>query len=263
MKKRRREPDVDIPPVAPLPVDMQRQPLTRAPSDDERSKRARMDAEAEPVDVLADAPIPAIPIAIAAAAAAAAAAAVGSPLESPHARALRVQGRARLRSAAAAAAAGSPALSSSTRGGVGRVNSKSMPDEKSVYAPLPEFVAAGSDMLKETPLPPNEFIPHVVKNLQADPEAAEKTIAGKLQNKTLLLDNRIAGDQRAKEKEEKARAKLKTRPAHVRLLTSAERRGLNVFNIDREHQRYDLYVPLHTMWVQYLTEYLALRPNVS
>ncbi|KAF5886543.1 ribonuclease P protein subunit p29, partial [Clarias magur] len=45
-------------------------------------------------------------------------------------------------------------------------------------------------------------------------------------------------------------------------LNAKERRALGVFQLKPEHQKYDLFLPLHDLWKQYITELCnGLRPE--
>lgn len=55
-------------------------------------------------------------------------------------------------------------------------------------------------------------------------------------------------------KKERARRRQKPKP-----LSAKEKRVLGVYDIPKEQQKYEIYVPLHKMWVGYMWEILGLR----
>eukprot|EP00042_Codosiga_hollandica_P040430 m.348118 g.348118 ORF g.348118 m.348118 type:complete len:252 (-) comp55864_c1_seq11:64-819(-) len=68
-----------------------------------------------------------------------------------------------------------------------------------------------------------------------------------LANKVLSLDN--VGVEKAKKPE--------GRRAFV--MTAQERRALDKFSLKPEESRYELFLPMHELWVQYMTELLQLE----
>ncbi|XP_071959344.1 ribonuclease P protein subunit p29-like [Antedon mediterranea] len=39
-------------------------------------------------------------------------------------------------------------------------------------------------------------------------------------------------------------------------LTSKEKKALKLFEISKEHQKYEMYIPLHQLWLEYIKEYM-------
>ena len=57
-------------------------------------------------------------------------------------------------------------------------------------------------------------------------------------------------------KKEHARRRQKVKP-----LSAKEKRNLGIYDIPKEAQVYDIYIPLHKLWVGYMWEILGLKKN--
>ncbi|MCJ1408240.1 hypothetical protein MMC19_002314 [Ptychographa xylographoides] len=57
-------------------------------------------------------------------------------------------------------------------------------------------------------------------------------------------------------KKEHVRRRRKPKP-----LSAKEKRILGIYDIPREHQKYEMYEPLHRMWIGYMWEILGLKGN--
>lgn len=70
----------------------------------------------------------------------------------------------------------------------------------------------------------------------------------------------------ARDKRQKAQeaAKLKKRksPGKPRPLSAKQKRALQIYAIPKDQQKYEIYVPLHNLWCQYMRDILSLeKPN--
>src|ERR1700760_3839504 len=115
-----------------------------------------------------------------------------------------------------------------------------------------------------TPRTPN----HVAYDLLArahSPTVAEEIFHENVIRRPLLIRRTTAADRpangrearrRAREAkiEEKARRKRKPRP-----LSSKQKRALGIHEIPPEHQKYEIFVPLHHLWLGYVRELLGIE----
>ncbi|KAL6067308.1 RNase P/RNase MRP complex subunit, variant 3 [Balamuthia mandrillaris] len=85
----------------------------------------------------------------------------------------------------------------------------------------------------------------------------------KLHKKALMLDNPVAGlgdfglNTAAEHKDRTAKMKKR------KVMKSKEQRAKKVFAIEKDKQRYDLYLPLHELWKQYMSELLSAEVNAT
>lgn len=106
--------------------------------------------------------------------------------------------------------------------------------------------------------------PHIAQELLSrafSPETAEKIFNEKVRQKPLLLrptdtdavDARAAR-RKARAKKQALRAKSTPNP---KPLTAKEKRALSIYEIPPEARKYEIYKPLHRMWVGYIHEVLG------
>lgn len=96
------------------------------------------------------------------------------------------------------------------------------------------------------------------------PEIASSIFNEKLLHKPLVLrptspdpnsqDARALRRRQRLRKKEHIRRRQKPKP-----LSAKEKRMLGVYDIPKEAQKYDLYLPLHRLWLEYMQEILGLR----
>ncbi|XP_043937605.1 ribonuclease P protein subunit p29 isoform X3 [Protopterus annectens] len=81
------------------------------------------------------------------------------------------------------------------------------------------------------------------------PKLSSETIQEKLNRKALVLNHSL--------KKEKKKRKTKS-------LSAKERQEMKIFEIKPEQQRYELFLPLHELWKQYIRDLCGgLKPNAQ
>lgn len=81
------------------------------------------------------------------------------------------------------------------------------------------------------------------------PKLSSETIQEKLNRKALVLNHAL--------KKEKKKRKTKS-------LSAKERQEMKIFEIKPEQQRYELFLPLHELWKQYIRDLCGgLKPNAQ
>ncbi|KAF9210585.1 RNase P/RNase MRP complex subunit [Podila verticillata] len=109
----------------------------------------------------------------------------------------------------------------------------------SLYTQLPETVhkSAGID---------SDFVGDaVIEGFEAD-----KVYSAKVKHKVFQLDN-PAKEQTAATKEQNKKRK---RANKSKALTAKEKRALHVYDIPLESRKYELFLPLNTLWKGYMSE---------
>ncbi|THY98713.1 RNase P/MRP, p29 subunit [Aureobasidium pullulans] len=98
-----------------------------------------------------------------------------------------------------------------------------------------------------------------------DPSISSQIFREKVQNRPLLLrpsspDTREdARSKRQKARLEKAKANRKSKKP--RPLTAKQKRELGVYDIPKEQQKYDIYVPIWKLWCAYMREILGMEKS--
>ncbi|KAH9901293.1 RNase P/MRP p29 subunit [Cubamyces lactineus] len=129
------------------------------------------------------------------------------------------------------------------------------------------------DIYSELPLINNErlkfdsstpFVPGYVKrnvSLSMNPSQA---YASRVEGRQILLDN-PARDSKAKKEREEKRAKRAAERARKAVgvigLQEGKRRGL--WQLQKEETKFSLFLPLHSLWMGYMSELLGLSPAPS
>lgn len=114
----------------------------------------------------------------------------------------------------------------------------------SLYEPLPPHIKNNLSRLdlKGLPCSANKFVEAFLKKqLPCDVNVQQTYESMKL--KGLMLDSINTAKKKKKSR------RLKTMNAH-------ERRERGIFKISKENQRYELYIPLHELWRNYINEAL-------
>ena len=109
----------------------------------------------------------------------------------------------------------------------------------------------------------HDHIAHRLLSQAHPPELADAIFTEKVLYKPLLLrptsPDPTSQDARARRrlqrlrKNEHARRRQKPKP-----LSAKEKRVLGIYDIPNEAQKYEIYVPLHRMWVEYMREILGM-----
>ncbi|THX14442.1 RNase P/MRP, p29 subunit [Aureobasidium pullulans] len=98
-----------------------------------------------------------------------------------------------------------------------------------------------------------------------DPSISSQIFREKVQNRPLLLrpsspdPREDARSKRQKARLEKAKANRKSKKP--RPLTAKQKRELGVYDIPKEQQKYDIYVPIWNLWCAYMREILGMSKS--
>ncbi|THV70435.1 RNase P/MRP, p29 subunit [Aureobasidium pullulans] len=98
-----------------------------------------------------------------------------------------------------------------------------------------------------------------------DPSISSQIFREKVQNRPLLLrpsspdPREDARSKRQKARLEKAKANRKSKKP--RPLTAKQKRELGVYDIPKEQQKYDIYVPIWKLWCAYMREILGMEKS--
>ncbi|THZ05277.1 RNase P/MRP, p29 subunit [Aureobasidium pullulans] len=98
-----------------------------------------------------------------------------------------------------------------------------------------------------------------------DPSISSQIFREKVQNRPLLLrpsspdPREDARSKRQKARLEKAKANRKSKKR--RPLTAKRKRELGVYDIPKEQQKYDIYVPIWKLWCAYMREILGMSKS--
>ena len=108
---------------------------------------------------------------------------------------------------------------------------------------------------------------HIAKDLLSKahpPDIASTTFTEKVLHKSLFLrptsPDPTSQDARAQRRLQRLRkAERKKRRQKPKPLSAKEKRISGIYDIPKEQQKYAIYVPLHSMWVQYMWEVLGIE----
>ncbi|TIA49407.1 RNase P/MRP, p29 subunit [Aureobasidium pullulans] len=98
-----------------------------------------------------------------------------------------------------------------------------------------------------------------------DPSISSQIFREKVQNRPLLLrpsspdPREDARSKRQKARLEKAKANRKSKMP--RPLTAKQKRELGIYDIPKEQQKYDIYVPIWKLWCAYMREILGMEKS--
>ncbi|RIA86171.1 hypothetical protein C1645_780188 [Glomus cerebriforme] len=129
-----------------------------------------------------------------------------------------------------------------------------------LYSHLPRYVQS-SQVAKNERSPPvsettRKFIPNfVIGSIESTSKDPAKIYATKVKDKVILLDNPLKSSE-----EKKKRIKIKKK---VKSMSAKEKRQSKIYEVPKECHRYELFVPLHELWLQYIEElYGKSSPNI-
>ncbi|KAJ3053567.1 RNase P/RNase MRP complex subunit [Rhizophlyctis rosea] len=112
-----------------------------------------------------------------------------------------------------------------------------------LYSPLAESTSTNPS-----------FTPTFVQSFISPNQDFTRNYDTKVKNKVLVVDNPPADEGvRAKRKEERGK---KRRKEKLKSLSSRERKEMGVWKVDKEVCKYQLFLPLYELWVQYMDEVL-------
>ncbi|KAM4722998.1 ribonuclease P protein subunit p29 [Rhinophrynus dorsalis] len=119
-----------------------------------------------------------------------------------------------------------------------------------LYKSLPSEEAQHLGLELQDPKKAESFVNAFLKHSM--PKLKKQTLQECLERKAVVLEHCYK-----KKKKRKKRNKSKG-------LTAKERREMKIFEIKPEQQRYELFVPLHELWKQYIRDVCnGLRPNTQ
>lgn len=95
---------------------------------------------------------------------------------------------------------------------------------------------------------PERFIEAFLSS-RVDSRKMKAGLRGQLRLQTMLLDPRYKA----------ARVTTPYRP--TKKLSSRQKREMKIYDIPREQQVYELYLPLHELWLAYMKDLLQLAPD--
>ncbi|EIW83637.1 RNase P subunit p29-like protein [Coniophora puteana RWD-64-598 SS2] len=122
------------------------------------------------------------------------------------------------------------------------------------YQPLPPHVH--SVTLSSSP-----FTPTYVKTALTQASDPDTLYAQRVQGRTVLLEN-PARESRAKKEGNARRARKvaqKKRKA-LGVMSSREAKGKGLWKLEKGAEKFELFVPLHHLWMGYMSELLGLAP---
>lgn len=114
-----------------------------------------------------------------------------------------------------------------------------------LYSPLPRVVIEGQGGSKT-----KQDVCELVMSVVAKGNDNSKVWTHKLKDKTVMLDNvkeRTTPFQREEKRLEKLQNKKRSK-----VMKAKEQREKNMFKIPEEARKYEMYVPLHAMWKEYI-----------
>eukprot|EP00742_Colponemidia_sp_Colp-10_P007823 GILJ01008437.1.p1 GENE.GILJ01008437.1~~GILJ01008437.1.p1 ORF type:complete len:266 (+),score=41.03 GILJ01008437.1:33-830(+) len=131
-----------------------------------------------------------------------------------------------------------------------------------LYAPLPMGVLE-ANVKKKLPVMTepdgvkfvDKFVKDIVKNHNQN--SVDSIVNAKLAGKALLLDNpQTAFSLEAAQQKKRQRDAMNEKRMGVR-----ERKSRSMYNIEEQAIKYELFVPLHQLWVQYMQDLIGTTDN--
>ncbi|CAB3995869.1 Ribonuclease P subunit p29 [Paramuricea clavata] len=115
----------------------------------------------------------------------------------------------------------------------------------SLYEPLPSHIQHNLVRLdlQELECPANKYVQTFI-NKQLPENMNKDQVMTTVKQKGVMLDAINMAERKKKRK-------------RIKTMNARERRKRGIFKISKENQRYDLFLPLHEMWKQYINETLG------
>ncbi|KAJ1735969.1 RNase P/RNase MRP complex subunit [Coemansia sp. Benny D160-2] len=139
--------------------------------------------------------------------------------------------------------------------------------ETGFYTPLNEQTKTRSGAPMDVPVNPTtrEFTEGFI-NRTVDTEAsdvrAQAAYKDRVEGRMVLLTNPFKDKQSKTNRRVGSDGKLAKR-SNRKTVTSKEKRALKVYDIPKDAQRYELFLPLHRLWSQYISSLIGDRPIAS
>ncbi|KAI0748027.1 RNase P/MRP, p29 subunit [Daedaleopsis nitida] len=128
---------------------------------------------------------------------------------------------------------------------------------KDVYAALPLINNERMRLDSQTP-----FIPTYVKRSVTRSSDPAQAYASRVQGRQILLENPARESKAKKEREEKRARRASERARKATGSSSKnESRKRGTWKLRKEETKFDLYLPLHSLWLGYMSELLSLIPQ--
>ncbi|KAJ1800821.1 RNase P/RNase MRP complex subunit [Coemansia sp. RSA 2399] len=132
------------------------------------------------------------------------------------------------------------------------------------YTPLNEQTKARSGAPMDVPVNPTTrqftegFIDRTVDTNVSDVRA-QAAFKGRVEGRMVLLTNPY------KDKQSKPNRRIgsdckPTKKPNRKTITSKEKRALKIYDIPKEAQKYELFLPLNRMWTQYISSLIGDKP---
>ncbi|KAH9951325.1 RNase P/MRP p29 subunit [Amylocystis lapponica] len=127
-----------------------------------------------------------------------------------------------------------------------------------IYTDLPPIDNQRVKLSSSTP-----FTPTYVKGNVRSTDPAQ-IYASRIRGRQLLLEN-PARESKAKREREEKREKRRAEKANkaARVISSRAAGSSGLWRLDREETKFSLFLPLHSLWLGYMSELLALPPAPS
>lgn len=128
--------------------------------------------------------------------------------------------------------------------------------QKDIYTELPPLTNQRVALNISTP-----FTPTYVKDVLTRSADCARTYASRIQGRQILLENPVRASRTKQEREDKKTKRLADRAkkdAGVIAPRVARRNG--IWRLHREETKFSLFLPLHSLWMGYMSELLALSP---
>ncbi|KAJ1667657.1 RNase P/RNase MRP complex subunit [Coemansia sp. RSA 1813] len=132
------------------------------------------------------------------------------------------------------------------------------------YTPLNEQTKARSGAPMDVPVNPTTrqftegFIDRTVDTNVSDVRA-QAAYKGRVEGRMVLLTNPFKDKQSKSDRRVGSDSKLSKR-SNRKTITSKEKRAFKIYDIPKEAQRYELFLPLHKLWSQYITSLTGDKP---
>ncbi|KAI8998722.1 RNase P/MRP p29 subunit [Trametes punicea] len=125
---------------------------------------------------------------------------------------------------------------------------------KDIYAELPLINNERLKFHSSTP-----FIPDYVKGNVSRAVDPSQTYASRVEGRQILLDN-PARERKAKKVREEQRLKRASEQARkaAGIMSQEEGKKSGVWKLQKEETKFSLFLPLHSLWLGYMTELLSL-----
>ncbi|TRM65007.1 Rof/RNase P-like protein [Schizophyllum amplum] len=132
-----------------------------------------------------------------------------------------------------------------------------------VYKELPVIKGQKLKINSKTP-----YIPSYVKsNLELGPGNQDSIYSERIYGRNLMLENPARSSRLTKERKEreaKKRALREKKTAIGNAMSRKESRGMGLWELTDEQAKFDLFLPLHHLWMGYMSELMELsQPNTG